>query len=450
MSFNPFARQSKPGSRSYSGERVVNYFARPSEGVSQIVLVGTGGLSEFADTGTGDPVRSMIQMGGNMFVASGGIVWKITAAGVVSNVGTITDGETYMAANRTQVAIVVGGVYYVCNGLTTASYSTGAVDTPVGVTSADGYMIVIGTGAGVDDLIQLSALDDATTFDAADFVAAEYNADPLLAAYFDHGEVYFLGSETVERFYNSGATDFPFTRNQGAIIEIGTISGKTVAEADNSLFWVTPDKKVARVLGADPQWISTPEIKDELERSTVTGGFTFSDQGHEFYAITREGGTTLVFDLVTGLWHERSSGLSYGPWLAEAALLFQGEQYFGCSNGKIATVSESDFSDFGETMQAEAVAPLVARGGRYFRVTRFYLDVEGGTGGLGRAPEVMLQTSRDGYSWGPEMWREMGGLGQYAKRAQWNALGLFEVGKARLRITDNVPRNIVGVAVDYG
>ena len=449
MSFNPFASQSKPGSRAYSGERVVNYFARPSEGVSQIVLVGTGGLVEFADTGTGEPIRAMIHMGGAMFVASGGKFWKVTPAGVVSEVGTITDGETYLAANRTQVAIVVGGVYYVCNGLTTSSYSTGAVDTPVSVVSADGYMIVIGEGAGVEDLVQISALDDATTFDAADFASAEYNADRLVTVFFDHGEVYLLGSETVERWYNSGAADFPFARNQGAVIETGVANGKTVAEADNSLFWVTPDKKVARVLGSDPQWISTPEIKDALEGSTITGGFTFSDQGHEFYAITREGDTTLVYDMLTGLWHERSSGLDYGPWLAEQGLLFMGEQYFGCSNGKIATVSETVFTDFGEVLPAEAVAPLVVNKGRYFRVTRFYLDIEGGVGGIGRQPKAMLQVSRDGYTWGPEMWRDIGKLGQYARRAQWNALGLFERGKLRLRITDNVPRDIIGVAVDY-
>lgn len=450
MSFNPFASQSKPGSRAYSGERVVNYFARPSEGTSPLVLVGTGGLTEWADTGQDAPIRAMINLGGFIMVACGGKLISFDTQGIRLTIGDIEDGETYMAVNRTQVAIVVNGKYYVSNGVSVAEYSTGAVTTPYSVTSADGYMIVIGDGGGGRDIIQISALDDATTFDAAEFAAAEYRPDPLVTAWFDHGEIYLLGEETVERWYNSGAADFPFARNQGAIIEIGVENGLTVAEADNSIFWVTPDKKVARVLGSDPQWISTPEIKEALEGSTITGGFTFSDQGHEFYAITREGDTTLVYDMLTGLWHERSSGLDYGPWLAQNSLLFYGVQYFGCSNGKIAFISSTDFTDFGETLPAEAVAPLVVNKGRYFRVTRFYLDIEGGVGGIGRQPQVMLQVSRDGYTWGPEMWRAVGKLGQYARRAQWNALGLFERGKLRLRITDNVPRDIIGVAVDYG
>jgi len=443
------ARQSKPGSYAYSGERLVNYFLRPSDGATPGVLLGRGGMVSSANTGTLSPVRAAVTLGGIIYACSGGKVWRITG-GTATEVGTVTDGETYMAANRSQIGIVVGGRYYVCGGASTTLVSPGAVDTPVCVVESDGYMVVIGRGAGLGDILQVSALDDATTFKADQFATAEYRADDLIGAIVDHGQIHLFGTETVETWYNNGDVDFPFAPNRAALIEHGCVNGRTVAKADNAVYWVAPDGKVLRNFGGSPQVISTPEVKDALSGSTVTGGFTFSERGHEFYAVTRADKTTLVFDMVTQLWHERAKGIDYDPWAALCQVRLDGVDYFGCDNGQLATLSETAYQDFGGYLLGEFETPLQMTQAELFRVSRIHIDVDSGTGGLGRQPKCMLQVSNDGATWGRERWRDLADLGHYGQRAAWHALGQFRRGKIRFRVTDPVKRDVIGGAVRYG
>lgn len=450
MTLTILARQSKPGSRAYSGERLVNYFARPADGVSPLVLISRGGLVETADTGTASSVRAITKMGGDLYAVSGGKVWKVTTSGAVTEVGAVTDGETSMAANRTQVAITVGGKYYVCDGATTSEYSPGALSSAARVAEADGYMIVIGSGAGFNDTMQISDLNDATAFDAIDFAVAEYQPDALVGVIHDHKQIYLFGSDTTEVWYNSGSAAFPFQPNPAAVVEHGCKSAATIAKADSAVFWVRPDCAVVMNFGGSPQVISTPEIKAEIERSTITGGFTFSENGHEFYCVTREGNTSLVFDITTRTWHERAYGLSYGAWQAVCRVQFGGVDYFGCSNGKIATLSSTKYDDFGDVLMSEFETPLQMNGGEYFRVPKLHIDVDSSTGGIGRTPRAMLQVSRDGFTWGDEIWRSIADKGEYGKRVTWFGLGQLRRGKIRFRITDAVKRDVIGGKAIYG
>jgi hypothetical protein len=448
MPLIPLAQQTRPGSEAYSGERLFNMFARPSDGVSPLVLLSRGGLTSSVDLGTGKPVRAMQPMGGSLYAVSGGTVWKISGTSA-TNVGTVIDGETHLAASATELAIVAGGTYYICDGSSTSSYSTGALTDPIGVAFMDGYFIVIGSSAGRDDALTVSTLDDGTTFDALEFAFAESNPDGLTGIIADHNELWAFGDETVQVFYNSGDSGFPFIPNKGALTEEGCVSGASVAKADNAVFWVTPDGKAARSLGSSPTWISTPEIRKELASSTIVNAFTFSERGHEFYAISRENKTTLVFDMVTSLWHERVDGINYEPWAAQTGVLFNGTEYYGTDSGHVATASETVYTDFGDLLLAEARSPMTENRGEEFRVSRLYLDVAGGGVDIGRTPKVMAQTTKDGVIWGREKWRKLGGSSQYAKRATWNNLGAFFQGAIRFRVTDPVPRDLMGIAVDY-
>lgn len=445
MPLIPFTRMTVPGGVEtlYSGERLVNLFARKTDdAVAPLALLGRGGLVEYARLP--GPVRAMVEMGGQIYAVAGGRVWRMYGP-TPTEVGRVADGPTTVAANISEIAITAGGNYYVCNGSTTTRYTPGALTRAHGVEYADGYFIVIGSASDRDDAVQISALDDGTAFNALDFAFAETSPDPLVGILRDHGEIYLFGTRTIQVFYNSGDADFPFTPNRGAGMEHGCIGGETVAKADNAVFWVRPDGAVQRSFGSSPEVISTSEVKDALASSTVAGAHTFSERGAEFYAVSREGGTTLVFDISTGLWHERSTGLLYGPWAATCSLMIDGATYLGCGDGRIATMGQGVFTDFDGPLMAEAVSLPVEQAGERFRVARLHMNVRGG-GVLDRAPRAMLQLSRDGVTWGGEKWRDIGGRGNYWRRATWHNLGLFRRAQARIRITDPVPRDIYGVS----
>lgn len=441
--YAPIATQSRPGSAPYSGERLVNYFARPASGLSPAVLLSRGGLS--AHVAVSGVTRALLSAHGYIYAAAGGRLYRISG-GVATDLGAISDGITTMAANATKLAIVAGGVYYAWDGTTLSSPATGAVTDPTSVASMNSYFVVSGSSGGRGDAITWSRLDDPTTFDGLDFAFAEAQPDAAVSVLADHNELWVFGTSTVQPFYVSDSEQV-FLPNQGALIEHGA-QANTMAKADNAVFWVTPEGKVARSLGSGPQWISTPEVQDEISRSVVTGGFTFSERGHEFYAVSLHGKPTLVYDIVTGLWHERATGLEYAPWAAGCAVLHEGTWYFGCE-GFVATASADTFTDLGGAMVSEVISPLHAQRGELFRVARLHVDFSGGAVDIDRTPEAMLQTSRDGQTWGREMWRPLADFGRYKRRALWNALGQFRQGSIRIRVTDPVPRDLVGVTVSY-
>ena len=157
MPLIPFVTDANPR-KDYAGARLKNYFLRPYEG--WVALIGRSGIGERHDVT--EPVQAILDRSGDLFFCSGGYVYKVSG-GVLTNVGTVVDDpQTVMAASASQVAIVAGGNYYICNGTTTTQYTAGAITSAVSVAHLDGFFIVAGTGAGRNDCIQVSALDDGT------------------------------------------------------------------------------------------------------------------------------------------------------------------------------------------------------------------------------------------------------------------------------------------------
>lgn len=446
MKYLPFARSSKADgdTRGYSGERLLNYFLRVSDGISQGILIGRSGLVEHVSLGA--RVRAAVDNNGTLYACAGGAVWKISG-GTATSVGTVVDGATVMAASGTQVAIVTGGKYYICDGSTTTAYGTGAITNPTGVAYQDGYFIVTGSSGGRNDALTVSALDDGATFNALDFAFAENAPDEIKGVISDHGELWLFGSKTVEVWYNSGGADFPFQRNAGALMERGCHSGQTIAKEDNSVFWVGQDKVVYRSGGSNPEVISTREVEEVLDASTIEGAFTFEDRGHKFYAIRLTGKPTLCMDITTGLWSERSTGIADTSWTATCAATVGGVQYIGTASGKVCTQSDTVFTDDGETIKAEAVSTPLQTQFPGQSVSRVIASLNTGT--VDASGQIMLQTTRDGRNWGVEKWRSLGSLGSYEKTPHWNGLGRFHPRfQVRLRITDPIKRDIYGVTYE--
>lgn len=471
----PPARHSKSGdaARGYSGEKLMNYFAREGDGVSPMVLLGRSGF--VARASVSGPVRAIHGMGGSIYAAAGGAIWRVLN-GVATYVGSIPDdANTYMASSGTQLAVVAGSRYFVSQGTTATEHTTGAVETPHGVAFLDGYFVVTGESTGREDCHAVSSLNDATTFDASDFAFAESAADGIQAVIADHGELWFLGSETIETWYNSGG-DYPFARNPGSRVEHGCANGKTVAKEDNAVFWLGDDGAVYRSGGGTPQVISTREVEEEL--NDVVGGFTFSDRGHRFYALTRRNASTYCYDLTTGLWAERSTGIPDSPWVCTCSFLMGGVEYFGTSDGKVGVLAPDAYSDDGEVIEAEVISTPIERNGAYFPISKIHANFSTGQSGIGyeyvdgplatesavefvtetgapleitdrvpRKPKVMLQVSRDGQTWGKERWRDLPELGHYNQRVTWHGLGAGRRFQARIRITDPVSRDLYGVHV---
>ena len=111
------------------------------------------------------------------------------------------------------------------------------------------------------------------------------------------------------------------------------------------------------------------------------------------------------------------------------------------------------YDDDGDPLPAIRVCKHVAGGGlnKIFH-HRLQLDIEPGVGlvtGQGDDPQMMLKWSDDGgITYGNEIWRSMGKIGEYRTKLVWSRLGGSRDRVYWSEITDPVKRVIVGAALD--
>lgn len=441
-----------------SAQRLVNLYAEsaPADAKAPVSVFGSPGIRTFATAGVG-PIRGMHVMGSVLYVVSGTALYSVTAAAVATNLGSIAGvGRVSMADNGTQLCIVNGaqGYIYTTSGglvqITDPDFQ--AADT---VTYQDGYFIFSRAGTGQ---FFISALNDGTAYSATDFATAEGNPDNLVAVKSNHRELCLLGEKTMEFWFNSGDT-FPFDRISGSFQERGCAAAHSVADEDNTLFWLADDLTVRRAEGYRPVRISTHAMEDAIEKYTNVSeafGFFYTIGGHKLYHLTFPNQATWVYDIATGMWHERESfGLSH--WRANSYASVYGTHLVGdTESGTIGELDLDEFQEYGSTMQGIATSAPIAKASsdkRRLFMSRFELDIESGVGlttGQGSDPQVELDWSDDGgHTWSNRKpWRSMGALGKRRTRLIWRRMGSFRERVLRVTVADPVKRAFIAAHAD--
>jgi hypothetical protein len=111
------------------------------------------------------------------------------------------------------------------------------------------------------------------------------------------------------------------------------------------------------------------------------------------------------------------------------------------ATGKLYRLNQNTYTDNGAQITREIISRHIISD-KFVPITQLWVDMEVGDGltsGQGENPQVMLSVSEDrGRSWGPEIWRSMGKIGDYLNRVIWNRLGSSRFWTLKLRITDPV------------
>ena len=453
----PFASQSyQARALPFSAQRMVNYFAEAgpeAEGKAPVVIYNAPGVKAFSD-GLAGSVRSLKVMDGVLYAVAGNMLYSIDSAGVETSLGAINTHTTPVSmevnrANPKELCLVDGTdgwTYDTSAGL--VQITDGDFVSADTVTFQDGYFIFSYT-----DGFFLSGLDNGQTFAALDFGSAEASPDDVVAVKSNHQQLWVFGTETTEVFYNSGNTDFPFERISGAVLERGCGAAFSIASDDNTLFWLGDDNIVYRANGFTPQRISTHAIEEKLrEFSSVSDAFGFfvTISGHKFYHLTfPTGERTFVFDVATGLWHERESfGSRY--WRGSSYAAVYGKHLIGDDFvGRVGELDMDTFTEYGVVMQGILTGLPIHSDRKRLRHHKFEIDVESGVGttaGTTSDPQMWMDYSDDGgRTWGTRKpFRSMGKIGEYRKRLRWQRLGMTRQRVYRLTVADAVKRSIIG------
>lgn len=450
-----FATKSHPDrSPPVTTERLLNLYADPNPpGSKSIVkLLGTPGLKSWkASVGNG-PIRGMTKGAeSTLIVVSGNECYWIDQAKNATLLGTIADtGEVRMSANRTQAAIVSTNHSYVVDF--SASPKTLQEIAPTNqasdVTYIDGYGIF---STKSDEIWFISSTDDFTTFNGAEFTSADAHPDDIVGILADHRELVVLGRRSIEHYYNTGASAFPFERVPSGYVERGCGAKGSIQKYNNAIFWLGDDLRVYTAQGYQPHEISTDAVDKSIAAMSdpnTCSSMMYTQEGHTHYVINWSDGTW-VYDLSTGLWHERQS-YNQNRWRAQHHVSIWGKHLVGdFSTGDIYELDLDTYDDNGTTIRREAVAPPIHGQGQRLSMSRFFVDMEAGKGldgGVqGSNPDIMLDYSDDGgRTFGNERWAKFGKVGEYGRRATWNRLGHFYDRQIRVAVSDPVKTVILG------
>jgi hypothetical protein len=457
--------------------RMVNLFPEivPEAGKEPAFLMRAPGLRLLTTLPPAGPVRGLWAFGNYMYAVCANTLYKLDSAYAATALGTIAGtGPVSIVDNGTQLFIAANGPSYIYNASTNVFAQILDPDFPGAVTVGylDGYFVFNEPNS---QKIWVTALLDGTSVDPLDFASAEGSPDGVVGLICDHREVWVLGSNSTEVWYDAGTADFPLQRIQGAFNEIGCAAAYSIAKMDNRVFWLGQDARgrgmVYAAEGYVGRRISTHAVEWHIQQYGNLSdaiGYTYQQDGHSFYVLLfPTANTTWVYDAATQAWHERA-GWNNGDWTrhrSNCQVAFNNEVIVGdYANGNLYAFDLDVYADNDAVQRWYRSWRALPTGQNNLKRTAQHslqLDCETGVGlnGIdpndgvlwffttdtgdqivtdtgdflmfsppvveGANPEVMLRWSDDGgHTWSNEHWRSMGRIGQFGYRTIWRRLGM--------------------------
>lgn len=388
-------------------------------------------------------------------------VVRITKAAGPEVIGTLltSTGSVRIARGRTHLMFVDGSFGYTYDGITFQQISdldfpqstSSPPSSPTHVVYIDGFFVV---NDAFTDLFYISAIENPDAWNALDFGAAAVGPDRGLALAATESELWLIGDETSQAFYNSGNALFPFQIILSATQEVGIVAPQTIAESDAGVFFLatTPEGGlfVYRIRGHDGQRISSEEQDEQIAAAPnleSAVGFIYQQEGKSFYVLQLHPDVpTLVFNIRAQAWESRA--LADGTaWRINGHGVFDGANIGGSRLGPL-------FYNLDLGAYRDAGTPLIRR-----RVTQIQhnnnqlldwwelvldLDVQGvPASGDGSDPKVRLRYSDDeGETYSSQLIQPMGKQGQRFRRSVFRNMG-----SSRNRIFEIEVSDPVGVTI---
>lgn len=421
--------------------------AYPLSGVSSIDTIDGYTLFSTAQPGS-QTIAASVNITGitaaNPAVVTTGAVHGLANGTLVTIAGVV--GMTQVN-NRTFTVTVVDSTDVQLNGVDSTAYtaySSGGTISPV-TSQANGQWFI-------------SGLYDSTALNALQFATKQARPDPLMRILVANREVLLFGTQSIEPWTDVGSFPFPFQRVTGAIIDRGTAAALSPAEWSNTVYWLGDDLVVYSALGYNPVRISTNAIEEAIRKLATAVdavGMTYSQGGHSFYVLTfPTGNRTFVYDISTGIWHERVSGtqLTYAAWNVNCLVAANGLTYAGSNAGKFGILDLDTFAEYGQPIRRYAWTQPLYNDGKRATTPVLELECELGVGlssGQGSAPVVMVRTSDDGgATWSNERQAQLGMMGNRNDRARVFRMGIFRQRMFEFAVSD--PVKVAFYGMNYG
>lgn len=382
-------------------------------GWQSFVTVAGGPCRAMAATATGPGVSEYL------FVLAGANLYKITAAGAATLIGTVATenlpGQIIVINPDLLFVLSAGQCYLSVPSTNTTTPVTMPMSFARSIAFKDNFVIASDVATRQ---FYISDVGDPNTWNPLNVATKEAAPDFLQAVFSTYDFLYLFGLETIEVWFTSGAANFPFQRYpNGGVIDTGCASPWAISKLDNTVIFLGRDTRGIAVVymlrGQTPQRVSNHAIEALLNNSNAAIGdaisWSYQENGHYFWCLNIQDdpgiNITLVYDVTTGQWHKRGlwSGSAYTrlPINFHSYAFFadtvQGPGHFiaggawGAGTTTIYRQSLSYYTFAGQNIRWQRTAPHLYDMQTRMRYDRLILDWDK-TG----TPSVTMRYSDDG------------------------------------------------------
>lgn len=329
---------------------------------------------------------------------------------------------------------------------------------PVTVSFLSGRFIVTCANSG---RFNVSALFDGWTWPALNFSNAQTQPDPIVSGWVSNGQFIPLGSRSTEFWTDSGQVSFPFNQIVGTANEWGLAALWSVAKFDNTFACLMKNRTgqvgLYQMAGYVPKKISTPDFDTIINRYANTAdasAYSYMEGGHQMYQINFPiAGKSWLYDGLTGFLTQVKSW-QISRQRSEFSFSFLGSTITAdYSSGILYRLKPDTLTENGSPIERMLISETIAAPDLdRLEVNKFRVDMEVGDGvavGQGSNPQICLSVSRDnGRTYGSEMWRTLGPVGDYGLTVDWDCLGTARNFVFKLLMTDPVPFCLVSATIN--
>lgn len=407
-----------------TNEKLENCFYSRREDKEEIL--SRPGISLLNATGSVD--RGSFEWNGSLYYVMSETLIKITntTTGAFSTIGTIAESNPVKwAVGFTFVVIIVerGNLYTLSTAdalvdITGNSNIVSCVDVAF-MNDRWIYIPADGSVAFFSDVGAPGTVQATSFFDAASLPDSNNGAFNL------NNTLYITGTDSIDLFKDVGADPVPFQRIEGSSIRHGLIGG--LQEYENTFFFIGRKKDQNAAIFAVAAGVA-PKISNsriDLLLSTysetelgnaVTSRFVW--RGHDIvtWTLARDS-----FAYLNEEWFILSV-LDDGdtePWGAGYVTEFQGD-YFTSGSGRIGKLAKIN-KEYGASIPKVLGIGAANGDSDWFTVQSIQLGIaQGFNSAVG---SVSLRMSRDNVTFGPELFIDLGAIGQYDKLLKYNPPG---------------------------
>ncbi len=405
-------------------------------GISKGFLRVADGITQFGSNTLAGKDRGGINWNGVCYRVIGTKLVKIEASGAVSSLADIsgTDRVSFDYSFDRLIIAANGKLYYYNGTLKHVS------DVDLGVVNdvlwVDGYtMTTDGSYLVVTELTNPAAVDPLK------YGSSEADPDKVIGLIKFRNEVYAANRYTIEVMNNIGGINFPFARNEGAMVNKGIIGKDAKCLFADAIAFVGSGKNepcsVYLTTGGSATKIATAEIETLLAAYTeaeLSGVIveSKSDRVHQHLYIHLPN-ETLVYDIAASLsmqepvWFVLSSDVTtYGAYRARNFVWCYNKWIVGdLYDSRVGYIDESVATQYGEVVGHQFDTTILYAEGSGAILHEMELVGLPGRAALGENPTISASYTHDGLTWSQEKTIAMGRQGQTNKRLVWVKCGAF-------------------------